>query len=179
MKYYKHFESVGKYWLDQLSCYNEGPFQKKLVEKRGTSWSIGQVYEHLTKTTLEIQLKAVEDCIQQQNGDIKGGKSFIGVLTFLLGKYFPSRQRIDNHHNVKPIQPKEIMDIRNASIRVLKEMSEYSKKLDKLSKEDLKYKIKHPKFGMLNAKEWYLLVRMHYQHHLKQKYKIDNMLMKH
>ncbi|MCP4522272.1 MAG: DinB family protein [Cytophagales bacterium] len=179
MKYYKRFEPIGKYWLEQLSCYNEAPFQKKLMEKRGTSWSIGQLYEHLTTTTLEKQLKAVNDCIEQQNGDTKGYKSFWGLLTFSFGKYLPFRQKLDEHHQVKPVQPKEIMDVRNASIKVLKEMNEYSQKIEKLSKEDLKYKVKHPKFGMLNAKEWYTLVSMHYQHHLKQKYKIDNMLMQH
>lgn len=179
MKYYKRFESVGKYWLEQLSCYNEGPFQKKLVTKKGTSWSIGQLYQHLTKTTLDFQLKAIDDCILQQNGDTKGRKTFYGFFTFLLGKYFPVKQKIENHHQVKPEQPEDIMMMRNASIRVLKSMNEYSYKIDELSKEQLAYKVKHPYFGMLNAVQWYQLVTMHYQHHLQLKYKIDNMLMKH
>lgn len=179
MKYYKRFESIGKYWLEQLSCYNEGPFQKPLVTKKGTEWSIGQVYEHLTKTALDIQLQAVEDCIQQRNGDVKGGKTFYGFMTFLLGRYFPATQKIENHHNIIPEQPTEIMDMRNTSIRVLKMMNEYSNRIEKLSKQQLKYKVKHPFFGMLNAEEWYDLITMHYQHHLQLKFKIDNMLMKH
>ncbi|MCP4521238.1 MAG: DinB family protein [Cytophagales bacterium] len=177
MKYYKRFEPVGKYWLEQLECYNEGPFHKKYTDKRGTQWSIGQVYEHLTHTAIEIQLEAIRQCIAKENGATKGKKTFMGWFTFLIGKYFPGRQKTASHHKINPSQRTSIKEMQNSSIKVLKMMSEYSSKVDKMSKEDLKYKIKHPKFGALNAREWYLLVIMHYQHHLKQKYKIDNMLM--
>ncbi|MBT2770920.1 hypothetical protein J7J47_01565 [Halomonas sp. ISL-60] len=29
-------------------------------------------------------------------------------------------------------------------------------------------KVLHPGFGALNAKEWFLLIEMHYRHHLSQ-----------
>ncbi|RAP28452.1 hypothetical protein C2W64_04886 [Brevibacillus laterosporus] len=31
------------------------------------------------------------------------------------------------------------------------------------------FKMMHPGFGALNAQEWYVLVEMHYRHHLLQK----------
>ena len=49
---------------------------------------------------------------------------------------------------------------------------------DKLSKEDLQYKVKNERYGMLNAIEWYEVIIMHFKHHLTQKRRIDSTLMR-
>jgi hypothetical protein len=38
------------------------------------------------------------------------------------------------------------------------------------------YKDEHGGFGWLNAQEWFDLVGMHFRHHLRQKYDLDQKL---
>ncbi|WP_338019685.1 DinB family protein [Paenibacillus piscarius] len=40
--------------------------------------------------------------------------------------------------------------------------------LPKLAHAPLHSTVPHPRFGPLNATEWYLLIEMHYRHHLLQ-----------
>ena len=56
----------------------------------------------------------------------------------------------------------------------LKEMQKLALEVDKKGQDN--YKIKHGKFGRLTAKEWYRLISIHQNHHLKQKKRIDKIL---
>ncbi len=175
VKYYKKFEPVGKFWLTEIEKYNEEPFLKKPSEN---DWSMGQLYNHLINHTIDIQLNAINGCLLQTNGSIKGGKSFKGLMTFMRGGFPSYKIKSPLNDSYPPKDPKNIMETRNNFIRLLKTMNEISAKLDKLSKEDLKYKVKNERYGMLNAVEWYEVIIMHFKHHLTQKRRIDRTLMR-
>ena len=55
-------------------------------------------------------------------------------------------------------------------------MEKLNVELNSVSKEDLKYKVEHPILGFINAKEWYEDVEDHFQHHRKQREKIEQTL---
>jgi hypothetical protein len=38
------------------------------------------------------------------------------------------------------------------------------------------YRVEHGGFGWLNAQEWFALVGMHFRHHLRQKYELEQKL---
>ncbi|MNY73733.1 hypothetical protein D3C86_2125930 [compost metagenome] len=40
--------------------------------------------------------------------------------------------------------------------------------LPQLEKGTMQNTVPHPRFGPLNAQEWFLLIEMHYRHHLLQ-----------
>lgn len=48
---------------------------------------------------------------------------------------------------------------------MLHQMKEMEPTLEKASIQNT---VSHPRFGALHAKEWFLLVEMHYRHHLLQ-----------
>ena len=175
MKYYKKFEPIGKYWLTEIEKYNEEPFLKKPNDQ---DWSMGQLYNHLINYTIDVQMNAINGCLLKANGSAKGGKSFKGVMTFMRGGYPSYKIKSKVNDANPPRAPKNIMEARNNFIKLLKAMNEISVKLEKLSKEDLNYKVKDNRLGMLNAVEWYDSVIMHFKHHLEQKKRIDRTLMK-
>lgn len=175
MKYYKKFESVGKYWLSEIEKYNEEPFLRK---PNDNEWSIGQLYNHLINYTIDVQLNAINGCLLKTNGSKKGNKSFRGLITFIRGGYPSYKLKSKQNDSFPPKDPKDIMEARNNFIKLLKAMNDISAKLEKLTKEDLKYKVKDERLGMLNAVEWYETIIMHFKHHLNQKRRIDRSLMR-
>lgn len=172
-KLYKSFEIRGKVWLKALDRYNDEPFTNKPSEKE---WSVGQLYNHLSLDTIEYHIKNIENCIQQQNGQLGGKKKFKGKITFMtqkLGRAKGKNKGIDERPT--PPQPKDTEDARNNMIKLMKAMNTYG---DIALKADTNYKIQHPVFGFLNAIEWYWIAIWHFDYHTKQKIKLDKRLMK-
>ncbi|WP_307719592.1 DinB family protein [Paenibacillus chibensis] len=64
-----------------------------------------------------------------------------------------------------PQQPESKEKLIQGLRTVIQRMKEAEPTLEKASKQ---HTVSHPSFGGLNAKEWFLLVEMHYRHHLLQ-----------
>ena len=173
---YKKFEHEALGWIKRLENYNEGPFKKKISE---TEWSMGELYQHLFVSTLYYHIKNCRDCIAKQNGKIGGNKTFKGILSSTFGSYQVGKLRPEINKKHPPEQPESISVAKDRLIKLLKEMEKLNYEVNKLTKEDLKYKIQHPFLGYLNAKEWYDDVEMHFRHHLKQREKIERTLVIH
>lgn len=51
------FEQVSAYYIEEISKYSLDEFTRKPSEDE---WSLGQMYNHLIKSTLHLHLKAIE-----------------------------------------------------------------------------------------------------------------------
>ena len=170
---YKKFEYEALDWIKSLENYNEGPFKRKPSE---TEWCMGELYNHLIISGLHFHIKNARACIEKTNGDNKGSKTFKGIILFLIGGFPSVKIKSELNDKFPPEIPEKISEVKDKLYKLLKEMELLNRELILLSKEDLKYKVKHPVNGFLNAIEWYKQVEMHFRHHQKQKERIEDFL---
>jgi hypothetical protein len=170
-KVYKKFLDTAKYYLKELDFYGKNQFKYKPSEKE---WSIGQVYDHLINGTHAYHLKQVANCLAKTGGSDKGDKKFKGKILFLL-KGFPSiRIKGVAANEYHPSQPESTVIMKDQLYRFVKVMNQTAKDIDAAG--ILTYKVAHPSLGMLNADEWFMLIEMHFRHHLKQKARLDEIV---
>ena len=169
--YQKEFLPEGKYWLKELDYY--GPTQFKR-QTDASVWTIGQVYSHVISISEKGGFVAIKNCLDKTGGSEKGGKNFWGHLFFLSGGFLPFKRYKTFKSFEHPEQPKNLLVAKDMMYAFIKEMQKLATEIDKSA--NLNYKVKHPRFGMLNALEWYEFIIIHHKHHLKQKKSIDKVL---
>ena len=164
------FNAVLDTWENALNDYSEADFLKKPSED---SWSIGQVYNHLLRSTQFFHLKHAETCLENDD-NASTWKKIPGLITYFKGS-FPNMQiKVPASPQYTPRQPENIAAIRD-NIPVLRnKMAEMAARLEQ--KPLKKGKTAHPAFGFLNAKEWFIMIEMHFRHHLRQKERLDKFL---
>jgi DinB superfamily len=157
-------------WEQELNNYS---FETLVRKPSEDSWSLGQVYIHLIQATLDFHLEQVDMCIKNDENRTKW-KNFKGFMVFKLLKKFPPIQiKVPATDAYTPKQPVSVDEIKQGLQKVRTEMEIIT---DKLVTNQNKGKTAHPGFKFLNATEWYLLVGMHFEHHLNQKKRLDDLL---
>jgi hypothetical protein len=134
-------------------------------------WSIGQMYDHLIVVAHEY-LDKVEACataVREQ----KQGKTDFGEYLFNIGGFPPIKIKLPDELDTPPDNTKSKEDIFLELNQLINRMKEMEMKLEDINPN---YKDKHGGFGWLNAQEWFALVGMHFRHHLRQKYELDQKL---
>jgi len=170
-KVYKKFLDTAKYYLKELDFYGKNQFKYKSTEN---DWSIGQIYDHLISGTCAYHLKQIENCLQKKGGSEKGKKKFKGTILFFL-KSFPNMRIKGVPATIyTPEQPESPVKVKDELYKFIKVMQQTAKDIDAAGQ--LKYKLSHPSLGMMNAEEWYMLIEMHFRHHLKQKSRLDEII---
>lgn len=173
---YKNFEQEALDWIKGLGHYNETPFQKK---PNPDSWSIGELYNHLIMSSFDFHIKNVRRCVRKEKGRLNGRKSFKGFIVYFIGGFPSGKIKSPLNKKYPPAIPESISEVKDKLYRLLKEMEKLNLEINTLSKEDLKYKVKHPVHGHLNAIEWYNQIEMHFRHHQAQKERIEEFLIHH
>lgn len=164
---YKKLLPLSKYWLKELDFYGSNQFKKKVDS---TSWTIGQIYDHLLIYTQEVHLKAIQECLSSRDAEInKEGKTLKGMIQFAFGGYLPMKYKSNPYK--EPEQPLSTEKVKDDFYRFLKLVYKVAKEID--YKKPTK-KVKHPSLGYLSAEEWFQLIEMHFRHHMRQKKKLDN-----
>jgi DinB superfamily len=162
-KHFNHFQNAAAIWEKDLEKYT---LEQLLKKPDAESWSMGQVYNHLITATLFFHLKQVETCMTSNNDSDKS-KNFKGFLTYnVFGKMPPIKIKVPPSDTYTPKQPESIEAIKNGLAKVQEKMKNISTNLKSSAN---KGKTKHPGLSYLNAEEWYRLVGMHFNHHLRQK----------
>lgn len=134
-------------------------------------WSIGQMYDHLIVVAHEY-LDSVEACASAV-GEQKQGKTEFGEYLFNIGGFPPIKIKLPAELDTPPDNTKTKEDLIIELDQLMKRMKELQIKVDDTNPN---YKDEHGGFGWLNAQEWFDLVGMHFRHHLRQKYKLDQKL---
>jgi DinB superfamily len=137
-------------------------------------WSIGQMYNHLLVVAHEY-LDSVEACALA-GGERAQGKTEFGDYLFNIGGFPPIKIKLPSELNAAPDNTKTKEDIRRELDHLMSRMTELKKKVVEINPN---YKQEHGGFGWLNAHEWFDLVGMHFRHHLRQKYELDEAWVKH
>lgn len=132
------------------------------------SWSISQMYDHVIVVAHEY-LDSVEACalaVEEQTE----GKTEFGEYLFNIGGFPPIKIKLPAEMDSPPDNTKLKEDIMLELDLLMKRMNELNMKVIHINPN---YKEEHGGFGWLNAQEWFDLVGMHFRHHLRQKYEID------
>jgi len=127
----------------------------------GGGWSSAEAYSHVMKATLS-SLIAMERCAHSNCPPTTQGLSMQGRFVLLFGCFPPVKIKSPDGMTAEKISKE---DARNLIIKCRKRI-EVTMPLIANAPADVRYK--HPRLGMLNARQWFRFTRIHLQHHLKQ-----------
>ncbi len=164
----KQFEPLKEQYERELDLFTLEQLQQKPAENE---WSIGQVYVHLINSALYMQLSSAEQCLSEETqasvspSDSTSEMNERKNAIFAEGSLPPIRVHVDPFPGYTPIQPSSKEELIQGMGEVLSRMKELEPTLAGAPEHRT---IPHPGFGEMNAKEWFLLIEMHFRHHLRQ-----------
>ncbi|GGG70484.1 DinB family protein [Paenibacillus radicis (ex Gao et al. 2016)] len=164
------FEATIERYLVELENLD---MEQLLAKPNEEEWSIGQMYMHLIQSAQFLQLRNVDQCLAGSEAVLgsTGEKTDNGRAAFELGSLPPIRIRVPASPQYTPQQPESKKQL----IEGLHSVAERMKRTEiALSQAVEGNTILHPGLGALNATEWFLLVEMHYRHHLLQLERLKN-----
>ncbi|WDF78851.1 DinB family protein [Mucilaginibacter sp. KACC 22773] len=139
----------------------------------GGGWSYAEVYSHILQATLGSSI-ALERCTHGSCPPTKDGVTWAGRLLLLLGVFPPVKVKIPDTVADKMVAGKiSKEDAKNLIIKCRKRVDATAPLIDASSAAS---RYKHPRLGMLNARQWFRFIRIHLEHHLKQLERIKNKL---
>lgn len=153
-------------YRDQLDNFSDDDF----MAAPASGWSYAEVYSHVLQVNRSSFI-FMEECIR--GNAIRSNKPlhWLTWLILLTGRFPPGKYEAPPRvaDLVKPISREEA---RNMLIKVRKKLEEL---FPKIANASLNHKMKHPRLGLLNARQWLRFVRIHTAHHLKQLNRIEKM----
>ncbi|MWV46368.1 DinB family protein [Paenibacillus sp. HJL G12] len=167
----RKLDSVTHHYLEELDRFSMEDLTRKPSEEE---WSLGQMYMHLVHASLYMHLRNVRACAASADEVLtEGEKSERGEAAFANQAFPPVRIQVPPSPAYTPPQPDNKEQLREGLRSVLAEM----RKAEPLARTaPVQNKLIHPGFGALNAAEWFMLVEMHYRHHLRQKERLESFI---
>jgi hypothetical protein len=137
----------------------------------GGGWSYAEVYSHIMKATLGSSI-SLERCTHANCAPTSKGLTLIGHYMMLTGRFPPVGLTVPGDVAAK-ISAEKISkeEAKNLLIKCRKRIDDTSPLIKNSSSTS---RNKHPRMGMLTAKQWYKFIRIHLYHHLKQLKRIEN-----
>lgn len=135
----------------------------------GGGWSFAEVYSHILQATLGSSI-ALERCTHGSCPPTKDGLTWEGRILLLFG-YFPKTKAPAVVADKIPAAKITKEDAKNLIIKCRKRIETTAPLIDASSAAS---RYKHPRMGMLNARQWFRFIRIHLEHHLKQLNRIQN-----
>ncbi|KKO53201.1 DinB family protein [Paenibacillus sp. DMB20] len=168
----QRFEGTVTHYLHELDGFS---IEQLRFQKAESEWSIGQMYQHLIQSALHMQLRNIEQCLAQSNDSATTitAKTKEGTAVFEQGSFPPIRIHVPPSPQYTPEQPETKEELIQGLALVIRRMNEVQPSLEEASAQST---VPHPRLGALNAKEWFLLVEMHYRHHLRQLKRLKQLL---
>lgn len=152
-------QSLNEYTIDQLRFKSEEEV-----------WSIGQMYIHVIDVAEEYigHIQACTIAAQEEYG----GKTEDGTKAFSEKEWPDVRVKLEQPANAtrNPESKDEIIAGLNELLIKFKYWEEHIHEANQVCK------VRHGWFGWLNAREWFEMVGMHSRHHLRQKARLDELL---
>lgn len=161
-------DTIGQ-WVGFLDHYS---LEMLHLSPRPGSWSLGQVYTHIINDTQWVvqQMKR-----SMENSDDADKTAHENARTMLQNNDFPDTM-IKGPSTGKPIaQPAD-------KAQLLRELISIREAVNKLyasaNVAGATGKTRHPGLGYLDTREWLQFAEMHMRHHLRQKKRIDEQIIK-
>ena len=166
----EQFEIIANHYLNELPKYTLEQMTRKPSEDE---WSLGQMYIHLVGSALFMQLRNLELCREQESTSVSNERSEMVKAIFAAGSFPPERIRVPASPQYTPKQPESLEEMAQGLRAVIARMREIEPTLAAIPADRM---VAHPRMGLLNAVEWFIIVEMHYRHHLLQKERLDSFL---
>ncbi len=166
-----HFRSVIKaveQYETLLQEVSEETFTKSPAQG---GWSYSETFSHIFQSNLG-SLIAVEKCFLKTGVfDEKRTNWKVWAILF-LGRLPPGKFKAPERLTsmVKTLSKEEAA---NLIIKFRRRLTELK---DKVEKADKHQKIKHPRLGLLNARQWWRFIEIHTRHHTRQLKRIKKKL---
>lgn len=160
----QRFEETVQVYLQELDGFSMEELKYRLAEDE---WSIGQMYQHLIQSALYMHLRNIELCLNPAGDGLASpaGKTTEGMAIFEQGSFPPIRIQVPPSPQYTPEQPATKEQLIQGVDTVIQRMRQTEPMLAEASPQ---HTVPHPRFGGLHAQEWFLLIEMHYRHHLRQ-----------
>ncbi|WP_223070173.1 DinB family protein [Paenibacillus caui] len=160
----QRFEETANYYIRELDNFSMEQLHRQPSKDE---WSLGQMYLHLINAALYMQMRNIDQCMMQsEDGTASSAvKTKEGEAIFEQGGFPPIRIQVPPSPQYTPQQPESKEQLTQGLNAVIRRMKEIEPTLEQAPKHTT---VSHPRFGALNAKEWFLLIEMHYRHHLRQ-----------
>lgn len=166
---YPNLETVVNQYISSLDDYSDEQFFFKKDEE---TWSLGQMYEHLTVSSQFFFLANCVRCLEKRKGQEGGEKNEFGEKLFTKGSFPPVKLKIPDAIR----GPEPVAKTKEEYRSILKKILTDSQNLiEAVSNDDGSYKALQVAMGWLDAKEWFYLHEMHYRHHLRQKTELESL----
>ncbi len=135
-------------------------------------WSYAEVYSHIMQATLGSTI-ALEKCTSSACLPTTKGRNLVGRLVFTINS-IPIRIKMTPMMAQKN-PPKKINkeEARNLMVKCRKRINEV---FTLIHDSNPHKRIKHPRFGLLNARQWFKFILIHLNHHVKQLNRIEKNL---
>jgi hypothetical protein len=158
--------SLSRY-LDFLRHIDEEQFQRSPSEG---VWSYSEVYSHIISSDTG-SLIAIERCMNDTKSST-GRMQWQAWLILFFGVFPPGKIKapVQVAAMVKKIRVEEARD------GIIKLKERIPEILDLVRKSLPGQKVRHPRLGLLNARQWLRFIDIHTLHHLKQLQRINAML---
>lgn len=151
-----------------LSGISEEEF---LMTPPAGGWSLSETYSHIFQSNL-ASLIAAEKCILRTATHSSDSAHWLAWTILFLGRFPP----------VKIKAPERIAAMVNKISRedarnmIVKFKSRLAGILPRIKDADPCQKIKHPRLGLLNARQWFRFIEIHTIHHIKQLKRISSQI---
>jgi hypothetical protein len=166
----KKIEEVLDIYRNRLDAIPDDLF---MVTPPGGGWSYSEVYSHILQANLGSTI-AVEKCTLNNCAPTNKGRTFIGLMVLSFGRFPPFRVNTPKELAEKnPVRNITKEEARNLIIKCRKRLDAITPLIRNSSKHK---RIRHPRMGMLNAKQWLKFILIHSEHHLKQLDRVEKKL---
>ena len=157
-------------YVAKLDVYSDEQFAQKPSE---TEWSLGQMYEHLYRSSTFFFLANTLRCLDQRKGQVGGEKNEYGDKLYKYNSFPPIKVKIPEVlRGPEPVaQTRDDYRLHFAAIA-----ADAQKMIEAVATDAGEYKCIQPAFGWLNAHEWFHLHEMHVRHHLRQQKELEEWL---
>ncbi len=151
-----------------LATLSDADFQRNPADG---VWSYAEVYSHIFVANLS-SLLVLKKCIEGTAEENNKPTHFAVWLILFLGKFPPGKIKAPARiaAMVKKINPAEAQQLMRNFSQQLQEL------VPQVSEASSSQKSKHPRLGLLNARQWLRFVEIHTKHHEKQLYRIQKQL---
>ncbi len=156
------------FYEQYLKTVNEETF---LTSPQQGVWSFSEIYSHVL-WVISASLVAIEQSLNKTSS-IKVNKADWRVRLILFFGILPGSNLKAPEvvaANVKKISKEESL---NKIISIRKRLDTICAEFKKF---DPNYKVKHPRFGWLDARSWLRFIVVHTKHHIKQVSRLENRL---
>lgn len=170
----QRFEGTVSQYLHELDGIS---MEQLMYQPSKEEWSLGQMYKHLIESALYMQLRNIEQCLvaSADLAVVEVEKTSEGAEIFAQGSFPPILIQVPASPQYTPKQPESKEELIQGLHMVMNRMKGIEPELEGAP---LRNKAIHPRFGALHAKEWFLLIEMHYRHHLLQMERLQSSAMK-